>query len=218
MSYFEHEREHRGSEAMRSLAAARVIVCGAGAIGANLCEGLARVGVRQITVIDFDRIEERYLSTQPWGRRELGQRKARMLGNRLHRELGVEPVALCDRLHAENSVEILAGHDLIIDAFDNSASRQAVQSAARELAIPCVHAGMADGYGEVIWDEDYRVPMGEHEDLCDYPLARALVTLVVGAALEISVQFLTEGVRRQASVTLRDLCMSSLTPRADSPS
>ena len=209
MSFFDHERDHRGKSAMDALATSKVVICGAGAIGANLAEGLVRVGVRQITVIDFDRIEERNLSTQPWGRRELGQRKARMLGNRLHRDLGVELVAVCDRLHAENSVEMLSGYDLIIDAFDNSASRKAAQDGARTLAIPCVHAGMADGYGEVVWDEVYRVPEGVHEDLCDYPLARALVTLVVGAALEVCVQFLTEGVRRHAQVTLRDLCMRS---------
>lgn len=212
MAFFEHEQTHRGAQAMAALANASVVVCGAGAIGANLCEGLARVGVRQITVIDFDRIEERNLSTQPWGRRELGQRKARMLGNRLHRDLGVELVAVCDRLHAENSAELLAGHDLIIDAFDNTASRQIVQNTARTLSIPCVHAGMADGYGEVIWDERYRVPSGAHEDLCDYPLARALVTLVVGAALEVCLQFLAGGARREARVTLRDLCMSSVEP------
>ena len=36
MAFFEHEQTHRGAQAMAALANASVVVCGAGAIGANL--------------------------------------------------------------------------------------------------------------------------------------------------------------------------------------
>ncbi len=40
-----------------------VTVCGAGALGANITENLARAGFSQLRVIDCDCIEERNLST-----------------------------------------------------------------------------------------------------------------------------------------------------------
>jgi molybdopterin/thiamine biosynthesis adenylyltransferase len=43
-----------------------VTVCGAGALGANITENLARSGAGSLVVIDRDRIEERNLSTQPY--------------------------------------------------------------------------------------------------------------------------------------------------------
>ena len=200
-----HEQLERGAEAMARLARASVVVCGAGALGANLCEGLARAGVGQLTVIDDDRIEARNLSTQPWGQSEIGQFKARMLANRLWRELGVELRTRRERLGPGNAEALLGGHDLIVDAFDNGPSRGQVQRAARALGAACVHAGMADGYGEVIWDEGYRVPDPSGRDVCDYPLARSLVGLVVAVAGEVILDHLIGGSRRDYTITLGDL-------------
>ncbi len=48
---------------MQRLRQVLVTVCGAGALGANLAENLARQGFTRIRVIDRDRVEERNLST-----------------------------------------------------------------------------------------------------------------------------------------------------------
>ncbi len=103
-------------------------------------------------------------------------------------------------------------HDggLIIDTFDNSASRRLVQEACRAAALPCVHVGLYADYGEVIWDERYRVPQDVAGDVCDYPLARNLILLVVAVASEVLVRFALAGVQEDFSVTLRDLAVRRL--------
>ena len=42
---------------------------------------------------------------------------------------------------------------LVIDTFDNSASRRLLQNHCRAHGLACLHAGLFADYGEVIWDE-----------------------------------------------------------------
>src|ERR1043165_3988068 len=91
---FHHEEIFRGSDAMAKLAQARVALCGAGALGSNLADNLARQGVRALRVIDLDRVEEHNISTQIYGEAEIGAWKAEALRNRLFRATGVEIEAI----------------------------------------------------------------------------------------------------------------------------
>ena len=61
-----HEQLYRTPALMTRLGEFSVTVCGAGALGANIVESLARMGFNRLRVIDRDRIEERNLSTQPY--------------------------------------------------------------------------------------------------------------------------------------------------------
>jgi molybdopterin/thiamine biosynthesis adenylyltransferase len=98
---------------------------------------------------------------------------------------------------------------LVIDTFDNSASRRLVQEQCRSLQLPCLHVGLYADYGEVIWDERYRVPQDVAGDVCD-PLARNLVILVIAVASEVVVRFALEGVRQNWSMTLGDFAIRPL--------
>ena len=99
---------------------------------------------------------------------------------------------------------------LVIDAFDNSASRQLVQETCRALSLPCLHVGLYADYAEVVWDEAYRVPADAAGDVCDYPLARNLVLLAVAVASEAVVRFVLDGERGNWSLTLRDFTVRPL--------
>src|SRR5918911_790720 len=191
MSIFYHEQLYRSREVMERLREQFVTVCGAGALGANLTESLARSGFRKLRVIDYDRVEERNLSTQPFYRSDVGAQKAKILANSLYRALGASVEARSEELTERNARKLLGG--LVIDTFDNSASRQAVKDACVSLALPCLHLGLANGYAEIIWNENYRVPSAAQDDVCDYPLARNLVTLAVAVACEAIVAFVATG-------------------------
>src|SRR5919107_624332 len=88
MSIFYHEQLQRSAEVMRRLRAQPVTVCGAGALGANVAESLARTGFARLRVIDRDRVEERNLSTQPYYRSDVGALKAKLLAHTIYRALG----------------------------------------------------------------------------------------------------------------------------------
>jgi molybdopterin/thiamine biosynthesis adenylyltransferase len=195
---------------MTKLAKAWIALCGAGALGSNLADNLARQGVRALRVIDLDRVEEHNISTQLYGEAEIGAWKAEALRNRLFRTTGVEIEAIRKELSAENARTLLKEVDLILDTFDNSRSRQAVQEAARALKTPCLHVGLYADYGEVVWDEQYRVPRDVAGDVCDYPLARNLVMLTVAVASELALRFVVTGGQHSRSITLRDFAVSEM--------
>jgi len=49
-------------------------------------------------------------------------------------------------------------------------------------------------YGEVRWNEVYQVPADVVEgDVCDYPLARNLILLVVAAGSEAVLRYVLDG-------------------------
>jgi molybdopterin/thiamine biosynthesis adenylyltransferase len=190
---------------MERIARFGVTVCGAGALGANVTESLARSGYRKLRLVDQDRVEERNLSTQPFYRSDVGAPKARVLAGALYRAVGVEVDVHVKELGDGNAGKLLAGSDLVLDTFDNSTSRQAVSEACRSAALPCLHIGLAADYAEVIWDELYRVPSARQDDVCDYPLARNLVTLAVAVGCEVATGFVRDASRRSYTITLGDL-------------
>lgn len=210
MSIFFHEQLYRTDTVMAKLKEFPVTICGAGALGANLAENLARAGFGKLKVIDCDRIEERNLSTQPYYRSDVGAFKAKILANNLYRAIGTRVEAETKELTATNAVQLLKESGLIVDVFDNSTSRQVVKDYADRTGTTCLHAGLSADYAEVIWNEVYRVPSDVNDDVCDYPLARNLVMLTVAVACEAIVSFVATGEQRHFTITLKDLSVQSL--------
>jgi molybdopterin/thiamine biosynthesis adenylyltransferase len=207
---FHHEAIYRGADSVAKLAGTPLILCGAGALGSHLADNLARQGFARLRVIDRDRVEEHNVGTQLYGESEVGAWKVEVLRNRLFRAAGVEIEAVARELTARNARSLLRGPGVLVDTFDNSASRRLVQEQARALGAPCLHVGLFADYAEVIWDEQYRVPGDAGGDVCDYPLARNLVLLAVAVASETLIRFVLEGTRASWSATLRDIAVRPL--------
>jgi molybdopterin-synthase adenylyltransferase len=212
MSIFFHEQLYRTDAVMAKLKEYSVTICGAGALGGNLTENLARAGFGRLNAIDCDRIEERNLSTQPYYRSDIGAFKAKILANHLYRAIGTKVEAETKELTAANAHQLLKDSQLIVDVFDNSTSRQAVKDYAEQSGIPCLHTGLSSDFAEVIWNEAYRVPSDANDDICDYPLARNLVLLAVAFTCEAIVSFIATGEQRSFTITLKDLAVKSLVP------
>ena len=205
MSVLLHEELYRGPVLLERLSECQIVVCGAGALGSNLAESLTRCGARRLSVIDRDRVEEHNLSTQPYGRADIGGQKAKMLSHWLYRATGIAVTGHCLELKADNVKKLLAGAHLVVDCFDNTLSRQLVTDFCREANLNCLHVGLSADFAEVLWNEVYRVPQMGNLDGCDYPLARNIVQLAVATASEVIFTFLASGTRANYTVTLADL-------------
>lgn len=216
MTFFLHETIYRD---LGRAAEHQVTICGAGALGANLTETLARMGLQHLRVIDRDRIESHNLSTQPWQSQDVGAPKARVLASSLYRAVGSRIDPQHTELTSTNAAALLKGSSVVVDTFDNIASRQSVANAATTLGIPCLHIalGTQGDYGCGLWDDAYTATLTQWEhqqrtatpgtptDGCNYPLTRPLVLLIVAAAAELLVRHLLDGTRRGFEVTLHDL-------------
>ena len=203
-SIFFHEQLHRTPALMTKLREFPVTICGAGALGANITESLARSGLGKLRVIDRDRIEERNLSTQPYYRSDIGAYKAKILTNSLYRALGITVDGRSKELTTTNAQQLLTGSSLVIDTFDNSTSREIVKDYCINSQISCLHVGLASNYAEIIWNPIYRVPSPANDDVCNYPLARNLVTLAVATACEVAIDFVSTGKQQSFTITLGD--------------
>jgi molybdopterin/thiamine biosynthesis adenylyltransferase len=207
---FHHEALYRGADSLARLAGFPITLCGGGALGSHLADNLARQGFQKMRVIDRDRVEEHNVSTQLYGEGDVGSWKVEVLRQRLFRATGVEIDAVRKELSDRTAQSLLQDGGLILDTFDNSASRRLVQDHCRSLKLTCLHVGLYADYGEVIWDEQYRVPADVEGDVCDYPLARNLVLLIVAIASEVLIRHILEGKRENWSATLRDFAVRPL--------
>lgn len=203
-----HERAYRTAALLEKMKRARIVVCGAGAVGSNLVHNLARQGFCALAVIDKDRVEPPNLATQTYRKTDLGAQKAVALRNDVFRIAGVEVEAQAVELTARNASKLLTGAAVVVDGFDNAASRALVSRTARDLALPCLHVGLAADYAEVLWDAAWTCPSGAGEDVCDYPLARNLIVLAVAVASEVLVGFVASGAMDGFTITLKDMTVA----------
>lgn len=206
MELFHHEQIYRGKAILDKIKNFPMVICGAGAIGSNLAENLARQGFTHLTVIDKDRVQLHNINTQVWTHRDIGAQKASILRYRIFEITGAEIAGVTKELDSKTKFKRFVKErvSLVVDAFDNSKSRQLVKDFCLEQILDCVHIGFSGDYGEIVWNEDYRVPDEQGEDDCDYPLARNLIMLLVGAASEVIVRFITQGRKDSYTLTLKD--------------
>ena len=200
---FIHEELYRDLGPIRDR---KVVICGCGALGGHAAIHLARMGMRNIVLIDDDEVREHNLGTQPFRLQDRGGKKARILANDLYRLAGTcKAIPITKRVALDNAAKLLRGAAVVLDTFDNHESRKAVQEACLELGIPCLHAGMSgEGTGELHWEAGYVVPPDvELPDPCAYPLGLVLVNLTAALAAELVVRFLLRGEKRNL-IVLRD--------------
>ena len=116
------------------LAASRVLVVGAGALGNEVCKGLALVGVGRIDVVDMDSVEHSNLARCVLFRDgDEGKNKAEVVAlaaAQLNPDVGVIPhVMRVERL----GLAALADADVIVAGLDNREARAWVNQAARKV-------------------------------------------------------------------------------------
>lgn len=206
MSIYKHEEIYRG-EKLKSLCGKHIIVCGAGAIGSNLIENLARQGFENFTAIDFDRVEEHNINNQIFTKNDVGKYKVSVVDERVYDINHGDFSAVPKKLDLDNIKKYFKNADIVLDCFDNVPSRKLVSDYCKENKIDCLHAGVLTEFGEAIWEEKYSInePTEEMVDACDYPLARNIVIMVVVLASELVIDYFLNNKKRSAIVSLKDL-------------
>lgn len=129
----------------------KVCVIGCGGLGGYIIEMLGRIGIGNITAVDFDQFEETNLNRQLLSNEfSLGEKKATMAKLRMKMvNPQVEVKTRIEYLDESNAEEILSGHDLVIDGLDNIESRLVLEETCEKLGIPLVHGAIASWYGQV---------------------------------------------------------------------
>jgi len=133
-----------GPEGQARLAAASVLVVGAGGLGCPVLPYLAGAGVGRLAIVDYDRVEETNLHRQPlYAMADIGALKVDAAARALQRfNPGVRVDTVAERLTPQNAVPLVAGADLVIDAADSFAVTYMLSDACHAAAKPLVSASV----------------------------------------------------------------------------
>lgn len=133
-----------GGPGQNRLKAARVLVIGAGGLGAPLIQYLAAAGIGTIGIVDDDTVSLSNLQRQViHGTPDLGRPKVESAGDAVARlNPHVAVVAHPHRITPENAVDLIARYDLVADGSDNFATRYAVSDACFHARRPLVTAAL----------------------------------------------------------------------------
>lgn len=138
---FERSTRLQGVEGMNRLRSGHVTVFGLGGVGSYAVEGLARSGVGNLTLVDFDRVCITNMNRQLHALDgTVGQFKAELMGARVQ---AINPAA---RVRAVNefynkttSAQLLDPKpDLVLDCIDNVTAKMHLVATCVSLGIPII--------------------------------------------------------------------------------
>jgi molybdopterin-synthase adenylyltransferase len=138
-----------GGPGQAALGRAKVLVIGAGGLGAPVLLYLAAAGVGTIGIVDDDVVSLSNLQRQViHATADIGAPKVDSAGAviaRLNPHVAVKPYNA--RLTAKNALELIGGYDIVVDGSDNFATRYLVADACFFAKKPLVSAalGIFDG-------------------------------------------------------------------------
>jgi molybdopterin-synthase adenylyltransferase len=140
-----------GEEGQEKLLESRVLVVGAGGLGAPLLMYLAAAGVGTLGIVDDDEVDLTNLQRQiVHATGSVGRQKTESAKDTLVAlNPGINVVTHDLRLDAQNAGEILAGYDLVADGSDNFETRYLLNDLCYQAGTPLVAAAMLRFEGQL---------------------------------------------------------------------
>ena len=161
-----------GNEAMDRIAQKRVIIFGVGGVGSWCAESLVRSGIRQLTIVDSDRVCITNINRQLMATtKTVGQVKVDALKERL---LSINPkaeITALQQIFSEETAESfeLDTYDYIIDAIDSLKDKAAL------ILLACkTKAKFFSSMGAALKLDPTRIKVTEFWKVQGDPLARAI--------------------------------------------
>lgn len=129
-----------GKDAVKKLNDAHVVVCGIGGVGSYVVEALARAGVGELTLIDFDKVSLTNINRQIIALHStIGKSKVEVAKNRI---LDINPNVKINcydmRLSNEESIPFDENVDYIVDAIDSVDAKISLVLNAKDKNIPII--------------------------------------------------------------------------------
>lgn len=141
-----------GGAGQERLLSSKVLIVGAGGLGAPAALYLAAAGVGEIGIIDYDKVDLTNLQRQiihhtaDIGIEKVNSAKAKIQA--INPEVTVQTYQM--RVNAENVPEIIRQYDFVIDGTDNFPAKFLINDACYFEKVPFSHAGILQFDGQLI--------------------------------------------------------------------
>lgn len=151
-----------GEEAQLKLKSAKVLVVGAGGLGSPLLSYLCAVGVGNIGIVDFDRVDSSNLQRQTlYTTEDVGNLKTESAVTHLRAQNPHVNFEVFDTsIQAENIFDIIAPYEIVVDGTDNFPTRYLINDACVLRGKVNVHASINEFTGQLSVF-NYLKPTGE---------------------------------------------------------
>ena len=161
-----------GDEAMEQIAQKRVIIFGVGGVGSWCAESLVRSGIRQLTIVDSDRVcitninRPRMATTKTVGQVKVEALKERLLSINPSAEITAQQKIFSQETAEEFDLD---SYDYIIDAIDS------LKDKALLILLACqTKAKLFSSMGAALKLDPTKIQVAEFWKVKGDPLARAL--------------------------------------------
>ncbi len=141
--------------AQARLAAAKVLVVGAGGLGCPSAQYLAAAGIGTLAIADFDTVSIGNLHRQIlYTQDEIGQPKAKIATEKLQRQNPtIQIEAILEKITTKNALQLIEKYDLVVDGTDNFDTRYLLNDACVLLGKPLVYGAIYQYEGQVaVWN------------------------------------------------------------------
>ncbi len=100
---------------------ARVAIAGLGGLGSNVAMALARTGIGELLLVDFDIVEPSNLNRQHYSIKHLGMKKTQALLEQIKEVNPYIHVKVCDeKVDEQNVISIFKDYDIVCEALDKA--------------------------------------------------------------------------------------------------
>lgn len=162
-----------GEQAIDKLHRSRVMLLGLGGVGGYTCEALARAGIGELILVDFDTVSRSNINRQILADdTTVGRMKTAVAGERVSRISPDTRLQLIEQFVDADNAEALilaAAPHYVIDAIDHVPAKLAIARAAHKHGIPLVSCM---GTGNKLYPEKLQISDITKTHTC--PLARAV--------------------------------------------
>ena len=150
-NYFRRQIELWGLEKQKLLAEKEILIVGAGGLGSSLAFALGSIGLRKITIVDFDEVAIHNIHRQIAFKLEHeGKKKADIVRDTIQaRSNWTEIESYTYKFETFLKTIQNRKFDIIFDATDNFETRKEIDSYSKQTNTPWVYGSVEEFYGQV---------------------------------------------------------------------
>lgn len=137
-------------EKLELLASKKVLIVGVGGVGQHVATYLITNGIKDLTIVDFDKVELSNLNRQILlEEKDVGKSKVEVVKKALEaRNFEAKITSIEQRVNADNIFSITKNFEIVVDAVDNWETKLLLSKAAKDQKVLFLHVGVDGSSGQ----------------------------------------------------------------------
>jgi sulfur carrier protein ThiS adenylyltransferase len=153
-------RNYFDEKMLEKLSKVKILIIGCGGLGSNIAVLLVRCGVKNLTIVDFDKVDISNLNRQNYFFYQTGEDKTSALKDilsKINPYVSVKAVNM--KVDESNIDSLILEHDIIVEAVDNELTKVLIFRKAHEHGKKVVLASGIAGFGDC---ENIKIKRGKN--------------------------------------------------------